>query len=101
MIGMGIPGATNEYPTINFRRIGEGGIKIDGGRDSKKPGVFGVISLNHNRRCRNKGVKGNRNINRNQRFSSISSRDSSNSRGNLRFTNHNTLSPKGNLKEGR
>jgi hypothetical protein len=100
MIGMGITGATNEYPTINFRRIGVDGIKIDIGKD-KRPGVFGVISLNHNRRCKNKGVKGNRNINRNQRFSSISSRDSSNSRGNLRFTNHNTLSPKGNLKEGR
>ena len=99
MIGTGIPGGTNGYLINNFKTIGEDGIKIDIGKN-KRPGVFGVISLNHNHRCRNKGVKGNRNITRDQRFSSISSRDNSN-KDNLRFTNHNTLSLKGNLKEDR
>jgi hypothetical protein len=109
---MGITGATNEYRTINFRRIGVDGIKIDIGKN-KRPGMFGVITLNQDHRCRNKGVKENKNIARDQRFSSISSRDSSNkdnlrfrnlkvnSRDNLKSSNHNTLSLKGNLKEGR
>jgi hypothetical protein len=108
MIGMGITGATNEYPTINFRRIGEGGIKIDVGRDKKKPGVFGVISLHQGHSYKNKGVKENRNIDTDQRFSSISSRDNLrftnlnvNNRDNPRVSNHNTFSFKENTKEGR
>ena len=117
-------GISNEYLIVNFTRTGEDGIMIGIGKDMKA-GVLETINLNQNNKCSNKDSRDNSSINRDLTFSNINNRDSSNKDNprfrnlkvnnkdnlrfssrkdnskSLRFSNHNTLSLKENLKEGR
>jgi hypothetical protein len=104
----------NGFRTSDFNRTGRAGKTIGVGKSEEPRGASRAINLDHNNRDRNEDNSGNRNIIRGLRFSNISNGDNSNrdnlrrefsnrkdkSKG-LRFSNHNPLSLKENLKEGR